>query len=132
ERLAAWARRPQVQSGLRIRRVGKDGRAMTPDELRKFIAINLLTLQRPPTPMPECAEVLLSVIHDTTPYFRGFEDAPYWSDLAGSSSPTASTATPAQFVRAFKDYFAFDKHNVFPPWYWDFKTRPENRLDDPL
>ena len=103
---------------------------MTPDEIRKNIVINLLALRRPPTPMPECADVILSVIRSAKPY----PDANnYWLDVAGSSYPTGQSATPVQFVRAFKDYFAFGPHGVFPPKFWDPTAWPEdNQVDERL
>lgn len=103
---------------------------MTPEELRKSIMMNLLGVQRPPTPMPECADVILSVIRSAKPYPGGSN---YWPDLAEARYPTGQSATPVQFVRAFKDYFAFDAHGVFPPHFWNPKEWPEdNEVDERL
>jgi hypothetical protein len=94
--------------------------------LRGKIASALLTIARPPTPLPECSDVILSLIRNTQPVHIGPNLTTYLNALDNEPS---NEPTPSPFVRAFKDYFAFGEHSVFPAGFWD---KDDHNLDEDL
>src|SRR5262245_910342 len=104
--------------------------------VRNAIASNLYATERPPTQLPECSDVILALIRHT-------EKEPDWQPaelwVPGGKGwvllevrrqiEASQTRTPPKFIRAFRDYFAFAKHQVFPGKFWD---NAENGVDPDL
>jgi hypothetical protein len=107
--------------------------SLTPEEekkaqakVRNAIAANLYTAGRPPTQLPECSEVILALIRHADKEHPWQPTPDYWMprgkgwDIleARRQAEANQTRTPPKFIRAFRDYFTFADHRVFPSKFW--------------